>query len=331
VTLRVGVIGLGVGAQHALAYRSHPECEVVALCDRSRARREEVGAAHPGVRLHEDPRAVLEDAAVDLVSIASHDQDHFAQVVAALDAGKHVFVEKPLCRTADELRVVKARWSAGRVALASNLVLRAAPLYRWLRDAIAGGRLGDLYALDGDYLYGRLHKITEGWRKDVDDYSVMQGGGIHLVDLMLWLTGERPRAVTAAGSRRATAGTGFRYDDFRAATFLFESGLVGRITANFACVHPHQHVLRVFGTQATVLYDDQGARLIEGREVGDTRGLSAAPLPAGKGELIPAFVDGILEGRDRRAETQHELDVISACLAADAAAARGVSMEIEYV
>src|SRR5262249_50292734 len=147
-----------------------------------------------------------------------------------------------------------------------NLVLRAAPLYCWLRDTIAAGELGELYAFDGDYLYGRLEKITDGWRGEVDGYSVLQGGGVHLVDLMLWLTGQRPATVNAVGNRIATRGTRFRYDDFVAATYRFESGLIGRITANFGCVHRHQHVVRVFGTKGTFIHDDRGARLHSTRE-----------------------------------------------------------------
>src|SRR6185437_958145 len=120
---------------------------------------------------------------------------------AALRAGKDVFVEKPLCRTEDELVSLHEAWrAAGEPALASNLVLRAAPLYGWLRDEVDSGRLGTPYAFDGDYLYGRLHKILDGWRGQVDHYSVMLGGGVHLVDLLLWTTRQRPARVAAVGN-----------------------------------------------------------------------------------------------------------------------------------
>src|SRR6185503_7475057 len=95
----------------------------------------------------------------------------------------------------------------------------------------------------------------------VPDYSVMAGGGVHLVDLMLWLTGQQPTTVSAVGNRIATANSRFAYDDFVTATYAFPSGLVGRITANFGCVHRHQHVVRVFGTKGTFIHDDAGARL----------------------------------------------------------------------
>jgi predicted dehydrogenase len=272
---------------------------------------------------------ILEDAETDVISIASYDQDHHAQVIAALERGKHVFCEKPLCRTSQELAEIQAAWGSSRLELASNLVLRAAPLYRWLIGEDAKARLGQIYAVDGDYLYGRLHKITEGWRRDVEDYSVMLGGGVHMVDLLLQIVRERPLSIRAEGNRIATAGTPFRYNDFVAATFRFGSGVVGRITANFGCVHRHHHVLRVFGTHATFIYDDQGPRLHHTREpLEKATPVELAPLPATKGDLIPDFIRRIQAGGDSRA-TQLEFDLMAACLAADRAAMTGQSISLE--
>jgi len=331
MTLRVAVIGLGVGEQHVRAYRAHPGAEVTAVCDVDPDKLEAAARAYPGLRTTRDAAEVLEDPAIDAVSIASFDDVHHEHALAALRAGKHVFVEKPVCVTLDQARELKAALAEQPdLVLASNLVLRAAPLYRWLRDERRSGALGNLYAFDGDYLYGRLHKITEGWRKDVADYSVMLGGGVHLVDLMLWISGERPASVTAAGNRLSTEGSTFRYLDFVAAAFEFPSGLVGRITANFGAVLRHQHAMRVFGTRATVLYDDAGPRLHTSRD-DPGRPLDLAPLPASKGDLIPGFVESILQGADRSAEAQHELDVIAVCLAADQALAEGATIDIDYV
>src|SRR5262249_61070114 len=79
---------------------------------------------------------LLDDPHTRVVSIASYDNAHFEQVVAALNAGKHVFVEKPVCRTTEELHTVKQAWARhrGKLKLTSNLVLRAAPIYQWLKQ-----------------------------------------------------------------------------------------------------------------------------------------------------------------------------------------------------
>ena len=329
--LGVGVVGLGVGEVHARAFAADPRCVLRWLYDPDRERAAALAAAvnDPGVA--DSFEQVLADPRVDIVAIASPDDVHFEQVMAALASRKHVFVEKPISRTLGELKRIKETLHESGRHLASNLILRAAPLYRWLFDAIQAGELGDIYAFDGDYLYGRLHKITDGWRRDVENYSVMMGGGIHLVDLMLWLTGERPVRATATGNRIATRGTAFRYRDFMAAQFDFPSGMVGRITANFGCVHRHQHVVRVFGTRATFIYDDAGARLHESRlPEAAARPVLLDSDAATKGDLIPPFVGRVLAGGGAGTAAL-DFDSVCVCTAAERAAEERHAVEITYV
>ncbi len=330
--LGVSVIGLGVGEQHARTYASLPSCRLVSVCDLDAHRAGRL-AQELSARVARAERDVFQDPEIDVVSIASYDDDHPAQLIAAIAGGKHVFVEKPLCRSAAELAAIKASWAAdGRRHVASNLVLRAAPLFQWLRDRVQAGAFGEVYAFDGDYLYGRLHKITEEWRSRVEDYSVMLGGGVHMIDLMMWITGQSPTRVTASGNRLSTAGTAFRYHDFVAATYGFESGMVGRITANFGSVHRHQHVVRLFGTRGTFIYDDLGARVHWSRDPESTpEVLTLSARPASKGALIPQFIEAIVEGRDAAPVIQSELDVIAACVAADRAVATDAPGEVLYV
>ena len=324
------VVGLGVGEAHARAYVADRRSELRWVYDLDSDRAHAL-AAELGARTASSFNEILADMDTTVVSIASFDDAHFGQALAALDARKSVFVEKPFCRTVDEARRLKEAWErAGRPVLASNLVLRAAPLFIWLHEQLAAGALGTPYAFDGDYLYGRLHKITEGWRRSVDDYSVMLGGGVHLVDLMLWLTGQCPVRVSAAGNGISTEGTAFRYDDFVAATFEFESGLVGRITSNFGSVNAHAHAVRVFGTEATFVSDDAGARLHESRDPAkQPRRLELSPLSATKGDLIPGFLAAVESGSFGGA--QHELDLICVCAAADRARAERAPVDVEYV
>ena len=330
--LSAAVVGLGVGEQHARALAAHSGVRLAALCDLDPRLAERLAATlgrETAIAVAPEFDAIVADPAIDLVVLASYDDHHAQQVLDALRAGKHVFCEKPLCRTPDEARAIVGARAASH--LACNLILRAAPLYLWLRDAIRAGELGEIYAFDGDYLYGRLHKITDGWRSAVDDYSVFQGGAIHLVDLMVWLLGERPLRVAAVGNRVVTAATAFRYRDFVAATYELPSGAIGRVTANFGCVHKHQHVVRVFGTRATFVHDDAGARLHLARDPGQPpRAIDRAATAANKGDLVPRFVDAVLAGIDPAPTARHEIDVMIACIAADTALASAQPLSIEY-
>jgi predicted dehydrogenase len=334
--LQAAVVGLGVGEQHARAFVSHPQTRLRWVYDLDGERMNRAVAALGAGRPASGFSALLDDRDLDVLALATYDQQHGAQVVAALDAGKHVFCEKPLCGTVAELRAIRqALARRPDRQLACNLVLRAAPLYGWLREIVQSGELGEIYAIDGEYLYGRIQKITDGWRGDDSRYSVFRGGGVHMMDLCMWITGQRPTTVTAVGNRIATRGTRFEHSDFVAATFGFESGMVGRVTANFGCVHRHQHVLRVYGTKGTFLYDDAGPRLHRSRDPEQrAEPLPLAALPASKGDLIPGFVSRILRAEQTQAldpETDHELAVMSACLGADLALNHDQPQTIEYL
>jgi len=334
VKIGVAVVGLGVGEQHARAYLSSGRCDLRWLYDLDSEKALAMAGALDAGTVASDFEEILRDPDVRAVSIASFDDAHFEQVVAALEAGKHVFVEKPMCRTVEEAAAIKRAWSShnGRLKLLSNLNLRAAPLYRWLKAAIEAGEFGEIYAFDGDYLYGRLHKITRGWRREVADYSVMLGGGVHLIDLMLWLTGDRPSSVHSLGNRICTENSGFAYNDFVAANLRFASGLVGRITANFGCVHRHHHIMRIFGTGETFVYDDQGPRRHRERDPSiPAETITLAPLPETKGALIGPFISAILNDENTDNQTQMIFDAISVCAACDRALTSNREEEVVYV
>ena len=260
-----------------------------------------------------DVDVVMSDGETDIISIATPDNQHALQVLYALESGKHVFCEKPLCYTRQELEDIISIWESQgeQQHVQQNLVLRGAPIYRWLGDAISQGKLGRIYSFDAEYVYGRLEKLKNGWRGTISDYSVLLGGGIHLVDLMLWLTGGEPHTVTSHGVKSA----GFDFPDHVCSTFLFENDLVGRITANFSAVHPHTHVLRVYGTEGTFILDDFGPRLyFDSNE--PVQRLNVPVLPPSKGCLIPGFISDIHEEKDPQQAFSREITLISTVLAA---------------
>lgn len=332
--LRVGVIGLGVGEQHVQAYLRNSQCNVVAICDFSEEKLELAEKQYPAVNLTKNAQDLISDPDIDIISIASYDDAHANQVISALNAGKHVFVEKPLCQTLNQALQIKQILDAQKtpLKLGCNLILREAPLYKWLKDQIQQGLFGHIYAFDGEYLYGRLQKITDGWRNNVKDYSVMEGGGIHMIDLMLWLTGQRPKTVFTAGNRLCTEGSKFQYNDFATSIMQFDSGMIGRITANFGCVHRHQHVIRIYGTEATFFYDDAGPRLHKSRDPDTTaQPINLSPHPESKGDLIPAFVSAIQTKKNITDETQMIFDGICICAASDQAIKTQKQEVIKYL
>ena len=327
--LNAAVVGLGVGEQHALAFAHDTRTALASVVEHDIDRAQRFIAEHKDVDISSF-KDVLKNDDIDIISLASFDNDHYAQVMAGLEHSKHIFVEKPLCQTRDELDNIIKSWRTQPKAIASNLVLRKAPLYIWLKQLIQSGEMGDIYAFDGDYLYGRMHKITEGWRADTENYSIMEGGGIHIIDLMLMLIGQKPTEVHSISNKIATKDSAFRYHDFQSSQFIFESGLIGRITANFGCVHRHHHIIRIFGTKATFIYDDAGPRIHwVCDEDKQAKPVTENPLPAGKGILIPDFIESIINN-DITEPAQREFDLMATVLAADEALEQKTPMKIEY-
>ena len=65
----------------------------------------------------------------------------------------------------------------------------------------------------GDYNYGRFEKLTKGWRGKIPFYSVTQGGGIHMIDIMIWLLKSSPKEVFAIGNNLSSSNTNFKFND----------------------------------------------------------------------------------------------------------------------
>jgi predicted dehydrogenase len=331
-TLNAAVIGLGVGARHIAGYEADSRCKVVALCDTDLKKLAEVGEQFPGRRLTRSATDILTDPTIDVVSIASYDNFHRDQVILAIENGKHVFVEKPLCQFDEEFNAIVAALEAHpQIKLSSNLILRRTPRFVELRRRIAQGAMGRLYHLEGDYDYGRLPKVLSGWRAEIPFYSVVHAGAIHIIDLMLWLTGARVEEVFAFGNKIATSGTAFRHRDMAVAVLKFDDGMTAKVSANFASVVPHHHKLSVYGTEATFEQSHLGATYFHSRDPAANPEAVADPYPGtAKGDILPSFIAHILGGKTPDVTTRDVLDAMAVSLAIEKSLNSGKPELVHY-
>jgi predicted dehydrogenase len=331
-TLRVGVIGLGVGEAHIAGFEADPRCRVTTLCDIDETQLAKVAARHANTRITRNPDDVLEDPDIDAVSIASYDDAHAAQVLAAIAAGKHIFVEKPLCFHDEEFAAIsEALAKRPEVQISSNLILRKYPRFARLKTLLDDNELGDIYYLEGDYNYGRMEKILGGWRGTLPFYSVTHGGGIHMIDLLLWLTGRRPVEVSAMGTQRASRDTDFSFNDTVVALLRFSDDTIAKVSANFPCVYPHFHDVVVFGTNGTWRNMPEAARLYRSRDPETPPDILDDPYPGSfKGDLIPSFVSALLDGGTAEVSSAAVLDAMAVSLAIERAAVTGKPQDINY-
>ena len=143
-TLRMAVVGCGpIGNLHARAISGSPNAQLVAVCDSDAARRNEA-AARWNVRAYATEQEMLAGETLDAVTIATPDHLHVELTLAALDAGCHVFCEKPLATSPAEAERLVSTAAERGVHLAVDYNRRFAFGYRTAKELLAAGRIGEL-------------------------------------------------------------------------------------------------------------------------------------------------------------------------------------------
>ncbi|TPN89959.1 Gfo/Idh/MocA family oxidoreductase [Mesorhizobium sp. CU2] len=220
--VRVVVAGLGnMGRSHALAYHKNPGFEIAALVNRSDVPLPEGMSGYGIRRSFED---ALRDEKPDVAAIATYSDSHADYAVRALEAGCHVFVEKPLATTvADAQRVVDAAKANGR-KLVIGYILRHHP--SWMRLIDEARKLGGPYVFRMN-LNQQSSGHTWGTHKQLmQTTSPIVDCGVHYLDVMLQITDARPVEVRGMGVRltEEVAPTMYNYGHLQV---LFEDGSVG--------------------------------------------------------------------------------------------------------
>ena len=107
--LKIGIIGAGgISCSHIEAYRKHPDVELYAFCDINADRLRYMGERYGVTRLYTDMNALLALPELDAVSVCTWNNGHAPCTIAALNAGKHVLCEKPMCITVEDAEAMKA-------------------------------------------------------------------------------------------------------------------------------------------------------------------------------------------------------------------------------
>jgi predicted dehydrogenase len=220
--IRVLVAGLGnMGRSHALAYHRDPAFELVGLVNRSRPT---LDPALAGYAVTPDFHEALARLKPDLVCVSTYSDSHADFAIAAMEAGAHVFVEKPLATTvADARRVADCAKRTGKKVVV-GYILRHHPSWQRL--------IAEARALGGPYVFRlNLNQQSSGPTWDVHK-ALMQTTppivdcGVHYVDVMCQITDARPVEVRGMGLRLSNeiAADMYNYGHFQV---LFEDGSLG--------------------------------------------------------------------------------------------------------
>jgi len=293
VTFNVGVIGLGVGSKHIDAFYKNPLSQVRFICDFNAEKLRDHQSKFPEIKTTTIAEEVLNDPTIDIVSIASYDRHHADQIIQAFKNRKHVFIEKPLCTTRSDFEKIKAAHDLNPdLVVSTNFVLRREPRFTALKQKIDEGLLGEIFLAEGSYDYGRLKKLTDGWRGDDPNYSVMHGGGIHIIDILTWLVGSRFHPKVALQNNFNNLDSKLKNSDLILTAGFFESGAIGKISANYGSATSHFHQLKIYGTRGTFIHDCGITTYLFDREPNVKTYADDTPFPvANKGDMIPDFIN----------------------------------------
>jgi len=199
-----------------------------------------------GIALFDSYEKVLQEKSVEAVVLATPHSMHCEQIVAAANAGKHVFVEKPLGLDRKEAERAVAACAGRGVVLAVGYNWRFQPALREIKAMLEDGRLGRLLHIEGNFCGPSAYRFKrEHWRQDRDEVPAggMTGRGVHVVDAMLYLAGRVETVV--AQSRRLVQD--FGVDDTTSMLFGFKGGPTGYLGTFIATAETWR--MQVFGSK----------------------------------------------------------------------------------
>jgi len=203
--IRAAVVGLGARGRYftrMYSAQDHPGFELRAVCDRDPAKLAQVRGLHgDAIRYFEDVDELVADPEIDAVLVATGDPDHVAPTLAALRAGKHTLVEKPLCQSVEDALAVlrEARRSDGIFMI--GFELRDSTVFQTMKELLQEGRIGDVligHAFDnvsvgGQYFYHDPQCQSAYYK------SLLLQKACHSLDLLNWFMDSEPSRVYGIG------------------------------------------------------------------------------------------------------------------------------------
>ncbi len=276
MVLRWGVIGAGgVARRRTMPAIKQARCaELTALMVRDQVRADQLAREFGAENAYSDWRALLQDAEVDAVHVATPVYVHVEQVVAAAEAGKHVLCDKPMAMSSAECRRMIQACSSNGVQLQVCFLMRFGSVYRRLRHQIAEGRFGEILEARSS-IFKWLPLDDDSWRviPEQSGGGPLMDLGAHTIDLLTFLFGPMER-VSAICSNRITS---WRVEDTASAMMQTESGIHALVGHSFRA-KGGDIMLEINGSEASVLISTPPGEKAVVRTT-DSDGVRTEPVP----------------------------------------------------
>jgi phthalate 4,5-cis-dihydrodiol dehydrogenase len=318
--LGVGIIGAGWWAgAHAKALAETPGLRLVAFSSRTPARVAAFQQAHGGDG-YDDYRRVLERRDVDAVVVATSHDAHAAIAIEALDAGKHVLLEKPMARNREECLAIADAVGRSSKLFMLGLTHHFLPALAAAKAHVYRGDLGAIVAGSCVFIHPwEWQRRPRFYRDRALGGGVWMTQGVHFVDRFLWLIESDVVAVKGVLGRRFHAPEEQPADDAATALLQFASGATGTIIVAGSRAGPSTNELRLVGERGLLRLDERGLAL--------SRGDAWQPVPTAEGNPLAlewqAFARAIQEGGPSPVPLGYALRVMDVVFAVEQSAATG--------
>jgi predicted dehydrogenase len=241
--IRLGQIGVGAWGKNLLRnFTGLSDCDVTWICDISDSVQDRVRKSHPKANITPNANDLYADPDLDAVVIATPAPTHADIAIGAIEAGKHVFVEKPMAlNVADAKRLVDAAAQSGTILMVGHL-LEYHPAFTQVKGMIEAGELGDIH-----YLYStrvNLGKVRE-------DENAMWSLAPHDISIALMMIDDDPVSVTCTGHAYLQPDI----EDVAFMSICFKGGCVANVHVSW--LDPHKvRKLTIVGSKTMVVVDD---------------------------------------------------------------------------
>ncbi len=328
--LKVGVIGTGqMGMQHARIYQKLPLVELAAICEWDDARRKEAEGAL-SCKSYKNFQELLNDESIEAVSIVLPDNMHRGAVEAAVKAGKHILLEKPLAKELADGKAMYELLKNYDKVFTVGFLLRFDPRFAAVKKALDEGELGEII-----HLYARRNSPIIGPRRYIGASDLSMHVMIHDIDYINWYMGGPPLKVFAKGRSVLLKEHGMKDVIYALATY--ENGAVACMEACWVLPENSPTIIddqmELVGTKGAAYIDscDKGVRLVSGRVLYpdsrhwyDVNGETAGDLS----EQLMAFINNILNGTKSIITPKQALDSLRVVDAIERSMAEGAEVTL---
>ncbi len=296
--LKIAIVGTGAWGKNLVRnFHQLPDVELACCCDSDKEKREAIAQSYPGVRTTGRFEDILADDSIQGIVVAASAAAHYTLAKAALETGKHVYVEKPLALSADHAEELVALAEANNLKLMVGHLLLYHPAVAHLKELVDSGELGDVF-----YIYSQRVNLGKIRR----DENALWSFAPHDISVILYLLGSLPDSVSARGESYLQRGV----EDVVFVNMKFPDRRMAQLQVSW--LDPHKvRKITIVGSKKMAVFDD--VESVEKLKIFD-KGVTGVSYESYGDSLTIRFGDikipHISMTEPLRAECQHFVDCI---------------------